>query len=123
MALPQEVIDLADSLKTTPKSWDDMTAQEQQTMRLVFEHTNGFSSDQFAFLRQWWFAVTQSQVNAANQLMPANHVIVPREDTGGNLWVSIDILSDILQGRLSALLNALKSRHFTYKPSTDWPAL
>lgn len=101
-------------------SYETLSAEQKAT----FDSMLGVRPFTNAERRYWdlcWIEVTQNQVDTLNALMPANHVVSPRE-LNGLLYIKVDIISDAINGgRLGALFDTLKSLNWTYIEPHEWP--
>lgn len=117
----QALIDASAPLVANPLPWSELSPEQQGVFRALMPQPS-FTPDQREWLSLWWLPVTQEQVDGYNALLPANTRLAPREDIHGNLFLSVDVLSDVLDnGRLSVLATVLDDLPLTYKATEEWP--
>ncbi len=121
---PEEVDllrELSAPLVADPLPWGGLTFEQQSAFRLLMPGPS-FTSDQRGWIDLWWLPVTEESLADLNALCPANTALSGRVDVEGNLFVSVDLLSDALDGgRLAALLPALETLPLTFKATEEWP--
>lgn len=119
----QTLIAASAPLVANPLPWSQLTPEQQSVFRSLMPQPS-FTPDQREWLSLWWLPVTQEEVDFYNNLLPSNTRISPRADINGDLFLSADIISDILDnGRLKQLEALLENNPLTYKPSDHWPSV
>lgn len=87
--------ELATLLKASPKSWDDLTAQQKLDFINTLAPINGFDGQQRPWFKDWWLVCTQVQEDSMNALLPAN-VRVKTVLYLSVRYLNIDIVTDCL---------------------------
>jgi len=102
---------IGDALRSQPMSWDQIPEGMKETVIEIMRPRPSFTVQQRAFLDHWWLEVDGDGIDAINALMPQNHVVSPRIDTNGGLWLSADLFTDAVDegSRLHAILPLLLS--------------
>jgi len=118
------LIELSAPLVAEPKSWAELTEEQQEAFRwLLPEPGIGFSDEQRYWLNFWWLPVSAEDVSALNELMPANHRLSARADADGNLWLNSDVLSDAIDGGpWAAIWSTVSTLPLTYRAEESWPS-
>lgn len=88
--------EVASMLKASPKSWNDLTAQQKTDVRDALAPVLGFNAPQRAWFGDWWFICTQANVDAMNALLPANTRIAPVSYQSA-LYLNMDLATDCMQ--------------------------
>lgn len=89
--------ELADLLRASPKSWNDLTAAQKLDFRdTLAPKIDGFDGPQRAWFQNWWFICTQANVDAMNALLPAN-VRIAAVTYLGVKYLNIDLATDCMQ--------------------------
>ncbi|HWL54268.1 MAG TPA: hypothetical protein VNQ90_17645 [Chthoniobacteraceae bacterium] len=113
--------DLSAPLVEHPLPWSGLSGEQQAAFRLLMPRPT-FTDEQREWVSLWWLPVTVQQVADINAVVPAGNQYPGREDLDGDLFISVDLLSDALDsGRLAALLPILQSLPLTYKLPEEWP--
>lgn len=85
---------LASTLQASPKSWDELTAPQQQDARdSMRPNAQGFNASHRTFFGGWWLLATSGQVTAINALLPARTRVAAISHLG-LLYLNIDLLTD-----------------------------
>jgi hypothetical protein len=115
---------IGDALRSQPMSWDQIPEGMKETVIEIMRPNPSFTPEQRAFLNHWWLEVDADDVDAINDLMPENHVVSPRIDTNGGLWVSADLFTDAVDegSRLNSILPLLLGRALHYHEEDFWPS-
>jgi hypothetical protein len=88
--------ELAVILKASPKSWNDLTAQQKLDFRdTLAPKVAGFDGQQRTWFGDWWMACTQAQVDAMNAALPPSVRVAPVSYLG-QLYVNIDLATDCM---------------------------
>jgi hypothetical protein len=88
--------EVATLLKSAPKSWNDLTAQEKQDVGAALRPVLGFDGQQRAWFGDWWFTCTQANVDAMNAALPAG-TRVGAVSYLGTLYLGMDLATDCMQ--------------------------
>ncbi len=116
------IVAVGDSIRANPVSWDGLSASDRATLEAALMPEPSFQPIQREYLSRWWLPVTAPQLAALNAACPADTCITGRAQTGGQLYVCADLLSDALRGgRLAALLPVLRTLTLTYFLADEWP--
>lgn len=111
---------LSAPLVESPLPWSELSPEQQSAFRLLMP-SPFFAPEQRGWIDLWWLPVTEGVIVDLNALCPANTLLSGRVDLEGNFFVSVDLLSDALDGgRLAALLPMLEALPLTYKAPEDW---
>lgn len=87
--------EVATLLKSAPKSWNDLTAQEKTDVGAALKPFLGFDAPQRAWFGDWWFACTQAQVDTMNAALPARTRIAAVLYQG-TLYLNMDLATDCM---------------------------
>lgn len=87
--------DVGDAIRATPIAWRDIPQDQRAVAAASLLPADGFTDEQRYFLKRWWLACTQSDVDAMNALLPASVQVSPIE-VAGVLYVCGDLLTDAL---------------------------
>ncbi|HWL51757.1 MAG TPA: hypothetical protein VNQ90_04940 [Chthoniobacteraceae bacterium] len=114
---------LSAPLVENPLPWSGLSDEQQSAFRLLMPDADtGFTEEQRTWISLWWLPVSRKEVDDLNALCPENTVIASRQDLDGDLFISVDLLSDALDGgRLAALLPILHSLPLSYQLPEAWP--
>lgn len=116
------IVAVGDSIRANPVSWDALAAPARATLEAALMPEPSFVPLQRDYLSRWWLPVTAPQLAALNAACPADTVLIGRPQTGGQLYVCADLLSDALQGgRLAGLLPVLRTLTLTHFLPAEWP--
>ncbi|HWL53875.1 MAG TPA: hypothetical protein VNQ90_15655 [Chthoniobacteraceae bacterium] len=115
--------DLSAPLVENPLPWSELSSEQQSAFRLLMPDADtGFTEEQRTWINLWWLPVSAEQAADIKAKAPTGNQYPGREDIHGDLFVSVDLLSDALDGgRLAALLPILETLPLTYKPPEEWP--
>jgi len=119
----QFLYSVGDQLRATPMSWSQIPAEQQTAIIQILKPRPNFSADQREFLSWWWAQVDAQTVETINSNMPSHHVVAPRADANGMLYVNADLFTDaVLPGdRLNRILSSLQDSTLVYRTAEDWP--
>lgn len=116
------IIAVGDFLRANPHSWDGLTPEQQATLKTGLMPDGPFLPVQRELLSRWWLPVDEADLEALNAACPPDTQLTGRAQTGGQLYVCADLLSDALDGkRLAGCLSLLQSKTLTYFLSEEWP--
>lgn len=89
--------ELAALLKAGPKSYNDLTAAQKLDFRdTLAPKIAGFDGQQRAWFGDWWFTVTQANVDAINATLPPT-TRVSAVSYLGVLYLGMDLCTDCMQ--------------------------
>lgn len=87
--------ELAVLLNASPKSYNDLTAQQKLDVRDLLAPLSGFNAPQKAWFGDWWMACTQVQVDNMNAALPVG-VRIKAVSYLGLLYINIDVVTDCM---------------------------
>jgi hypothetical protein len=123
---PEEIAlitSIGDAIRSQPMAWDQIPEGMKETVIAIMRPMPAFTPEQRGFLDHWWLQVDAEDVAAINSLMPASHMVSPRIDTNGGLWLSADLFTDAVDegSRLNAILPLLLGHPLHYHENEFWP--
>jgi hypothetical protein len=115
---------IGEAIRSQPMAWDDIPEGMKETVIAIMRPTPSFTPEQRGFLNHWWLSVTTDDIAAINALMPENHVVSPRIDNDGGLWLSADLFTDAVDegSRLNSILPLLLGHALYYHEEDFWPS-
>jgi hypothetical protein len=121
--LIETITAIGEAIRSQPMAWDDIPEGMKETVIAIMRPNPSFTPEQRAFLDHWWLEVDSGDIDAINALMPENHVVSPRADNNGGLWLSADLFTDAVDGgsRLNAILPLLLGHPLHYHEDDFWP--
>jgi len=103
----QSLVALGKSLESSPASWSQLSEMEQQFLEMLLMPRPSFAEEQRQWIRQWWLAVDDSDLDAMNAALPPMHRVSAIETIHGEKVVSCDLLSDSKSGQTYAAIRPI----------------
>lgn len=88
-----------------PRPWSEVRSQTPEDADAIEAHVFPYSvhdQGKAAFVRAFWLACTQAQVDKINAALPSRVRVAGRKLTGGGLALSFDLLTDSKEGQTYA---------------------
>ena len=123
MVTPQE---LHDYLKTNPGfTWATLPTEHQELMSTLVRPTGSFSQEQTDFLKDFWLVVSPEQLEKMRGKLPPRLGLMPRETTGGMLYLLAALLTDSQRtgDNWEAIREDLAGLEIRYIPPDQFPAV